>query len=153
MTIERRETARLPVVTICNHTGFKQAGNFAKTSDYLKNTIEPKNIFKGEIPELKAIYGRFLGRCYAYRDKKRVKREEWGEPIQIQDDANLRIFIHPGGDETGHYLNYWQHPLAEFELIQDMAILDLQVVKKEFVSHGSCKEMKAEDGTKYRLTG
>ena len=148
--LQRRETARLPVITVCNYTGFKQNGSFAKTSDYLANTINPEDIFEMPLPELTPIYSRFLGRCYSHQSQERVINEEWSKPLRIRKDPMLRVFIHPRGHEMGHYFNYWPDPVPEHEFLADTATLDIQVVKNIFIKDHSCRD---KDYTEhYRLT-
>ncbi len=149
--LRRQEKARLPVVTICNYTGFKQAGSFAKTSYFLENTIKPEEIFPEPMPELKVIYSRFLGRCYTYHNPKRVKTEDWGKPLEIKNDAMLRIYIHPQGYEVGHYFTYWPDPLTEFDFQPDTSIMDIQVRKNVFKREKHCKQ--EELGERYNLPG
>ena len=61
---KKEETLKLPMITICNSSGFKNMERNIGFKDFLKNVVQPDDIFKYPLPDFRPIYGRYMGQCF-----------------------------------------------------------------------------------------
>ncbi len=148
--VDHQTTGILPGLTFCNYSGFKTLGSVTAMDDYIRNTIEPREIFVSDevIDSLIQSYSRYVGRCYTYYHKAPVKSQE-DVFIKLQNSALVKIFIHDTAAEFGVFLDYWSDTQPTLKIDPFTAMLDIQVEKS--VSIVETDDCIKEEG--YKMLG
>jgi hypothetical protein len=125
---------KLPCITVCAMSGFRNRGFYYLNQDYIENTydigdffinqtlLEIKNSSKYSLTEVRSM---FLGRCYKICDV-----EEFGSFTiwEFKTELNYKLFFHNDGDE------YWL--INAITYLIDLAQTSLEVNRTDGISGG-----------------
>ena len=98
---------KLPCITVCALSGFRQRGFYYSNQDYIKNTFELEDFFgnktlneirNSSLYRFQEVRSMFFGRCYKICSV--VEMPMNGIKIwELQMDFNYKLFVHNDGDE------------------------------------------------------